>query len=333
MPSVPALILKIVGTRPPPGSRLQAEFHGCGGSIGRSVDCDWVLSAPGISRTHAVVRHLNGLYFIEDRSSNGMLLNGAPLVRGEPAALGDGDRLKLDSVEVEVFLRDASSAVSAVPTEAVPSSVETRRSSVVRGDDGSARAGLLEGLWGQPEEVVDPLQLFNAPDSPAAPLVADSGWDHAPPATVHFRAPQVEAPPVLLPERWDLTVGDFGKPVGPAVVLAEPPVASTPVHPEPSLPPVSAIEARARGPASAQVVPDAERIFAIVVDGERRRARHAWRCQGEDGERQRGAQGSAQGRRGHGMRCTPCVVEEAASDGSAHGGRSARRAAAVRRPA
>ena len=40
-----------------------------------------------------MIRLLNGLYFIEDRSTNGMLLNGAPLVKGEPSMLGDGDRL------------------------------------------------------------------------------------------------------------------------------------------------------------------------------------------------------------------------------------------------
>src|SRR3546814_18192579 len=60
------------------GSRSSGTFAGVGGSIGRSEDCDWVLGASGVSRVHAMVRYLNGIYFIEDRSPNGMLLNGAP---------------------------------------------------------------------------------------------------------------------------------------------------------------------------------------------------------------------------------------------------------------
>ncbi|CAM5334900.1 hypothetical protein RLIN73S_02204 [Rhodanobacter lindaniclasticus] len=60
-----------------------------------------------------MVRYLNGIYFIEDRSTNGMLLNGAPLIKGEPSALTDGDRLLIDTFEVEVHLRDAGAAAPA----------------------------------------------------------------------------------------------------------------------------------------------------------------------------------------------------------------------------
>ncbi|MEG1679999.1 MAG: FHA domain-containing protein, partial [Stenotrophomonas sp.] len=56
------------------GSAAQKTFIQQGGSIGRADDCDWVLPASGVSRVHAMVRYLNGMYFIEDRSTNGMLL-------------------------------------------------------------------------------------------------------------------------------------------------------------------------------------------------------------------------------------------------------------------
>lgn len=87
------------------GSSAQKTFIQQGGSIGRAEDCDWVLPASGVSRVHAMVRYLNGMYFIEDRSTNGMLLNGANLTRGEPAMLGDTDRLQVDSFEIEVRLQ------------------------------------------------------------------------------------------------------------------------------------------------------------------------------------------------------------------------------------
>ncbi|QYD71373.1 type VI secretion system-associated FHA domain protein TagH [Paraburkholderia edwinii] len=86
------------------GSRREQVFDERDGSIGRSEDCDWVLGAEGVSRLHALVRYLNGIYFIEDRSTNGMLLNGTPLSRGDPAALKDGDRLQIDEFEISVHV-------------------------------------------------------------------------------------------------------------------------------------------------------------------------------------------------------------------------------------
>src|SRR5690606_14778733 len=110
MPTPQTLVLRLAGPQAPPGAQARVEFVQRGGSIGRSDDCDWVLAAPGISRTHAVVRWLNGMFFIEDRSTNGMLHNGAPMTRGEPAALGDGDRLQMDTFEIEVSLGEATAA-------------------------------------------------------------------------------------------------------------------------------------------------------------------------------------------------------------------------------
>src|SRR5690606_33069557 len=77
-----------------------------------------MLAAPGISRTHAVVRYVHGRYFLEDRSTNGMLRNGAPLSRGEPVTLDDGDRLQMDTFEVAVALaREAEAAPAPVATD------------------------------------------------------------------------------------------------------------------------------------------------------------------------------------------------------------------------
>ncbi|MCD9027873.1 type VI secretion system-associated FHA domain protein TagH [Luteimonas sp. BDR2-5] len=103
------LTLTIVGAQPPSGVRASHVFPAAGGSIGRADDCDWMLAAPGISRVHAVVRYVHGLYFLEDRSTNGMLRNGAPLSRGEPVTLDDGDRLQMDSFELAVRIADAAS--------------------------------------------------------------------------------------------------------------------------------------------------------------------------------------------------------------------------------
>jgi type VI secretion system protein ImpI len=105
MNGAPHLILAVQGAQADRfGNRRAQVFDERDGSIGRSEDCDWVLGAEGVSRLHALVRYLNGIYFIEDRSTNGMLLNGAPLSKGDPAALKDGDRLQIDEFEISVRL-------------------------------------------------------------------------------------------------------------------------------------------------------------------------------------------------------------------------------------
>uniref|UniRef100_UPI001980B3FB FHA domain-containing protein n=1 Tax=Burkholderia sp. Ac-20379 TaxID=2703900 RepID=UPI001980B3FB len=106
MSNVQSLILSVQGERAERlGARREHAFDCRDGSIGRSDECDWVLGADGVSRLHALVRYLNGLYFIEDRSTNGMLLNGASLRRGEPSTLKHGDRLQIDTFEIDVRLQ------------------------------------------------------------------------------------------------------------------------------------------------------------------------------------------------------------------------------------
>lgn len=101
------------------GSRSQRIFAGKDGTIGRSEDCDWVLSGSGVSRVHAVVHCLNGMYFIEDRSSNGMLLNGKSLLKGDPSALKDGDRIQIDVFDIAVRLQVGTENIAPAAREAV----------------------------------------------------------------------------------------------------------------------------------------------------------------------------------------------------------------------
>ncbi|PRE81436.1 type VI secretion system-associated FHA domain protein TagH [Burkholderia gladioli] len=104
MSTEPSLTLAVQGERAERLAQREQRFDLRDGSIGRADDCDWVLGAEGVSRLHALIRYLNGLYFVEDRSTNGMLLNGAPLRKGDPAALRDGDRLQIDTFEIAVRL-------------------------------------------------------------------------------------------------------------------------------------------------------------------------------------------------------------------------------------
>ena len=277
-----ALTLAVLGQQATQfGSRSQKSFEGIGGSVGRSEDCDWVLAAPGVSRIHAMVRCLNGIYFIEDRSTNGMLLNGAPLAKGEPAALKHGDRLQIDTFEISVQVQ----APAAPAPEPAPAAVPAPLAGDPLADFGlsdllaplgapAAAAGpsLIPDAAGAISGDLDPLSFLDAPyASPAAapaPLPAEPvpSWNHSAGMADHFRPPitDVQRQAQVLPENWDLTMGDFAPPPEPAAPVA-PPVAVTPAA---APPPVAAFAVPAAAPLAATgLSPELEQILHVVADG------------------------------------------------------------------
>ncbi|WP_414441639.1 type VI secretion system-associated FHA domain protein TagH [Burkholderia sp. 22PA0106] len=233
MSNVQSLILSVQGERAERlGARREHTFDCRDGSIGRSDECDWVLGADGVSRLHALVRYLNGLYFIEDRSTNGMLLNGASLRRGEPATLKHGDCLQIDTFEIDVRLQgeaatqwsalgddgravadtvspvvgaassasmfEAQSAPKAAPVKPAPadaldlSLLLAPRRGEAAGHDGD---GLIPDA--APGASLDPLAMFDAPssydDAPSRHEPPAESWNHTPAVSDRFRPPQVEA--------------------------------------------------------------------------------------------------------------------------------------------
>jgi len=291
------LILAVMGHHAAQfGNRSQKAFEGRDGSIGRSEDCDWVLSASGVSRVHAMIRCLNGIYFIEDRSTNGMLLNGAPLIKGEPSALKQGDRLQIDTFEVSVNLQAPMAtapappaapvdifATSPPPAHAPVPAVDPLDAFLDLGLGPSPAAaphddGLIPGAASGGADL-DPLSFLDAPfASPAAaptPAPAAS-WNHTPSMEDYFHPPitegQRQAQP--LPENWDLTMGDFAPKAPPAAAIAPPAAATAPPWPAPA----PAVDAFVAVPAAAPVVAappaagaalsaDMQQMLGIVVDG------------------------------------------------------------------
>jgi sigma-B regulation protein RsbU (phosphoserine phosphatase) len=62
--------------------------------FGRNADCGVVLNAPAVSREHAVIRKINGKFYIEDMNSrNGTELNGPTNKIKVRTALKDGDQI------------------------------------------------------------------------------------------------------------------------------------------------------------------------------------------------------------------------------------------------
>lgn len=95
------------------GDDCVREFREAGGTIGRSLENDWILPDPDqfISGKHATIDYQSGAYYLADISSNGVYVNDEeqPLGRGNPRRLFDGDRLRMGGFEFVVTLDEGES--------------------------------------------------------------------------------------------------------------------------------------------------------------------------------------------------------------------------------
>src|SRR6476620_10349342 len=106
------LTLEVMGEQ---DARLRAGrrkvFDAIGGTIGRLPDNDWVLADPYVSGRHALIRYLNGRFFVEDTSTNGVFVNSPDfrLSRSQTHPLKHGDVLYIDAYQIAVSIeRDAA---------------------------------------------------------------------------------------------------------------------------------------------------------------------------------------------------------------------------------
>jgi predicted component of type VI protein secretion system len=90
------------------GDDAVREFRAEGGTIGRSLNNDWILPDPDkfISGKHATIDCKGGIYYIVDISTNGVYVNDErePLGKGNPRRLFNGDHLHLGDFEVLVSI-------------------------------------------------------------------------------------------------------------------------------------------------------------------------------------------------------------------------------------
>jgi predicted component of type VI protein secretion system len=112
------------------GDDYVREFREAGGTIGRSLENDWILPDPDqfISGKHATVDFQSGAYYLADTSSNGVYVNDEekPLGRGNPRRLFNGDRLRMGDFEFVVTL-DEGEGLEMPPPEpmtVVPDHIE-----------------------------------------------------------------------------------------------------------------------------------------------------------------------------------------------------------------
>ncbi len=114
------LLLKIVSEHKDAlGGDDVREFREDGGTIGRSLENDWILPDPDhfISGKHAAIDFQAGSYYLVDTSTNGVFVNDeeTPIGRGNPRRLFNGDRLKMGEFEFQVTLDEGESLVMPPP--------------------------------------------------------------------------------------------------------------------------------------------------------------------------------------------------------------------------
>ena len=118
------LIIKIVSEhRDLVGDDCVREYYEDGGTIGRSLQNDWILPDPDryISGRHATIDYKGGMYYLLDTSSNGVYMNGdaEPIGRGNPRRMFDGDRIRMGDFEFEITIDKGESLI--MPLEQEPS--------------------------------------------------------------------------------------------------------------------------------------------------------------------------------------------------------------------
>jgi len=115
-----ALQLEIVSEhREIVGDDAVRVFGEAGGTIGRSLQNDWILPDPDryISGRHATIDYRGGMWYLLDTSSNGVYVNNdcEPIGKGNPRRLFNGDRLRMGDFEILVTIDSGESLQMPAP--------------------------------------------------------------------------------------------------------------------------------------------------------------------------------------------------------------------------
>lgn len=163
-------------------------FDDTGGTIGRSLQSDWILPDPRryISGRHAIIDYQGGAYYLADTSSNGVYMNGdcEPIGKGNPRRLFSGDVIKLGDFVINVTIDEGESltlpaarpervatdhAHSRVEDELAKSSMLLLEEEALTGDDEFQSA-----LFGRRDDPHEGQAAENDPMPPQAAAAAEA---------------------------------------------------------------------------------------------------------------------------------------------------------------
>jgi type VI secretion system FHA domain protein len=247
-PRPEAVILILEVTSPPMTGANRHTFHEDGGTIGRETDNAWVLPHSKVSGMHAVISHRQAVFYIEDRSRNGVYLNSSKhrLERGRPQPLKSGDRILIEPYDIRVSItreQDDRAEPGAGASQLPPIGFNAANPFDADPDDPFARPIAASPL--QPSEAdeanqeLDPLELLNlvskrAPQRQPAPSARDLErgslleGHYKPPAVVPAPVPSFGSPSATsIPEDYDPLAPDD---VAPMASTPAPPPEPRPIH-------------------------------------------------------------------------------------------------------
>lgn len=214
------------------GSGSRKIFNAIGGTIGRLPDNDWVFPDPYVSGRHALIRYLNGKFFVEDTSTNGVFINAPDnrLQRAQPHPLKSGDTIFIDAYRIAVsiekppadekkkddpfeMLKARSKEDRANLTVALPPRVEEDRTAAMsRTNEEASVEWIGIDMDDEEDEIEDDEPAVAAPPPPqpakraASPAPAPTPAP-APAAAAQARpvaTPAAAKPPVAAPAEGDL---------------------------------------------------------------------------------------------------------------------------------
>jgi len=199
------------------GASSRAQFGPEGGIIGRGTTCDWVLPNNKVSARHAAIRFADGIFYVEDKSTNGVFVNQKrERLRGRAHALQSGDTIFIEPYEIRVTV---SGAVSVVAGRA-GAEWDVEAFGPMSGAKGSAAdpfadpfapdmfspAGAVRPDLGVSDEAgsdreLDPLKLIGGSATPSAPPRRPQARDleGGSPIAAHYKPSAVQPPPATPP--------------------------------------------------------------------------------------------------------------------------------------
>jgi len=187
-----------------------------GARIGRAPDCDWVLADPHVSKEHARVTFVNGLFFVEALGRNPVAINDAAeaIALLEPRMLRSGDRLFIDQYEIRVSIAQGEPPEGGVKSETRFASSPDTPAAVNEAATPAFEAERIIDAQALTSEV-DPLVLLGiAPEAPVqAP--AQANWQQAPVLSSHYRPPAKAAGAGAIPRDWDHTNAESARKAAP----------------------------------------------------------------------------------------------------------------------
>jgi type VI secretion system FHA domain protein len=261
------LTLEITGPRegaPSPESRK--VFRATGGTIGRLPDNDWVLPDPYVSSRHARIRYANGVFHIEDTSTNGVFVNTPEnrLTRGQPYALKSGDRIFIEPYEIRA-------SIGAEPSQTIddPFALKDPFDRAISPSPASSASRISGDLLGPDSSEVDPLRAlgFDAPAAPGPQVPRAADLARGSVLSEHYQPPPV---PVSAPGAAGIIPADYD-PLGsdsaqPSLPVPPPPPVKPPAEPRaPAEPSRPSSLAPGRGAVN-RAVPKATSPEASLVD-------------------------------------------------------------------